>query len=49
MEKEIEKGRTDFVTNMLQNTDFSIAKIAALANVSEGFVSSIRKQIALER
>jgi predicted transposase/invertase (TIGR01784 family) len=46
MEKGLEKSKTDFVTNLLRNTDFEQTKIAALANVSEEFVRNIQTNLA---
>lgn len=54
VEKGIEKGRKEgiekgaeqksreFVKNMLSNTDFTIAQIASLANVTEAFVKKVK-------
>jgi hypothetical protein len=46
MEKGMEKGAEqkshEFVKNLLSNTNFDIAKIAALADVPESFVKKIR-------
>jgi len=41
----LEKSKTDFVTNLLKNTDFDQTKIAALANVSEEFVRNIQANL----
>lgn len=38
----LEKGAEQFVKNLLSNTDFTIAKIASLANVTEAFVKKIK-------
>ena len=52
MEKGIEKGmekvketKEAFVKNLLLNTNFTIAKIASLSNVSEAFVKKVKKAI----
>ena len=45
MEKGIEKGKKTFVRNLLLNTKFSIAKIAALSNVTEDFVKKVKKSL----
>jgi hypothetical protein len=45
MEKGIEKGKAVFVKNLLLNTDFSIAKIAVLSEVTEAFVRKIKKTL----
>jgi len=37
-----EKGKTEFVTNLLTQTDFSVAKIASLTNATEAFVQKIK-------
>jgi predicted transposase/invertase (TIGR01784 family) len=42
MEKGLEKSKEQFVKNLLSNTDFSIAKIALLANVTEAFVKKVK-------
>lgn len=45
MQKGVEKSKEQFVKNLLTNTEFGIAKIAALADVSEAFVKKIKKGI----
>ena len=49
IEKGIEKGREEeklsFIKNLLLNTDFSISKIAALANATETFVRKVKKSL----
>lgn len=45
IEQGLQKGKTSFVKNLLQNTDFTHAKIAALADVSVPFVEKIQKEI----
>jgi hypothetical protein len=45
MEKGMEKGKQDFVRNLLLNTDFSIVRIASLANVSQFYVRKIKKTL----
>lgn len=45
-EKEgMEKGKEIFVKNLLLNTKFTIAKIAALSNVTEAFVKKVKKSL----
>lgn len=46
IEQGLQKGKTSFVKNLLLNTDFTPAKIAALADVSVSFVEEIRQEIA---
>jgi len=45
----IEKGMTEkelaFTRNLLSSTDFSIAKIAQLADVSEAFVLRVKAEL----
>ena len=41
----MEKGKQDFVRNLLLNTDFSMVKIASLANVSQFYVRKIKKTL----
>ncbi|HEX3933506.1 MAG TPA: hypothetical protein VHW43_02425 [Puia sp.] len=41
----MEKGKQDFVRNLLLNTDFSIVRIASLANVSQFYVRKIKKTL----
>jgi predicted transposase/invertase (TIGR01784 family) len=43
--KGIEKGKKAFVKNLLLNTDFTIAKIAALSDVTEAFVKKVKKTL----
>ena len=38
-----EKKSHEVVKNLLLNTDFTIAKIASLANVTEAFVKKVKK------
>jgi len=45
LEEGIEKGKTVFVKNLLKNTDFDIAKIASLADVSVEFVLKIQGEM----
>lgn len=45
IEKGIEKGKETFVRNLLLNTDFTIAKIAGLTNVTESFVKKVKKTL----
>jgi predicted transposase/invertase (TIGR01784 family) len=45
-EKEgIEKGKEEVVINLLLDTDFTIAKIASLTNVTEAFVKKVKKSL----
>jgi predicted transposase/invertase (TIGR01784 family) len=41
----IEKGKEAFVKNLLLKTDFTIAKIASLTNVTEAFVKKVKKTL----
>lgn len=49
LEEGIEKGReeekTNFVTNLLLDTNFDVARIATLTGTSETFIKKIQKQI----
>ena len=45
IEKGIEKGKETFVKNLLLNTNFTIAKIATLTNVTESFVKKVKKTL----
>jgi predicted transposase/invertase (TIGR01784 family) len=45
MEKGIEKGNETVVKVLLLNTDFTIAKIASLSNVTEAFVKKVKKTL----
>jgi hypothetical protein len=45
MEKGIEKGKATVVKNLLLNTNFTIAKIAGLSNVTEAFVKKVKKTL----
>lgn len=45
MEKGIKKGKEQFVKNLLASTGFGVAKIAALADVTEDFVKKIRMSL----
>lgn len=45
MEKGREEEREELVRNLLAHTDFTISKIATLANVSEAFVRKVKKEI----
>lgn len=47
IEKGIELSKANFIKNLLLNTDFSFAKIAMLAEVSEELVIKIRSEIDL--
>lgn len=44
-EKGVEEGKELFVKNLLSNTDFTIAKIASLANVTQAFVKKVRTSL----
>jgi len=41
----MEKGKETFVKNLLLNTDFTVAKIADLSNVTEAFVEKVKKTL----
>jgi len=41
----MEKGKETFVKNLLLNTDFTMAKIASLTNVTEAFVKKVKKTL----
>ncbi len=43
--KGVEKGKAAVVKNLLLNTDFTIAKIAALSDVTEAFVKKVKKTL----
>jgi hypothetical protein len=43
--KGIEKGKAAIVKNLLLNTDFAIAKIAALSDTTEAFVKKVKKTL----
>lgn len=43
--KGMEKGKETFIKNLLLNTDFTIAKIAGLTNVTEAFVKKVKKTV----
>ena len=43
--KGIEKGKIAIVKNLLLKTDFTIAKIAGLTNVTEAFVKKVKKTL----
>ena len=45
MEKGMKKEKEAFVKNLLLNTNFTIAKIAGLANATESFVKKIKKTL----
>jgi predicted transposase/invertase (TIGR01784 family) len=45
LEKGIEKGKSAVVKNLLLNTDFSIAKIASLTDVTQAFVKKVKKTL----
>lgn len=44
-EKTREESKTEFVKNLLGNTDFTTAKIAMLAEVTEQLVLDIQQQL----
>jgi hypothetical protein len=41
----MEKGKETFVKNLLLNTDFTIARIATLSNVTDTFVKKIKETL----
>jgi hypothetical protein len=41
----MEKGKEIVVKNLLLNTDFTVAKIAALSDVTEAFVKKVKKTL----
>jgi hypothetical protein len=43
--KGMEKVQKTFVRNLLLNTDFTIAKVASLTNVTEAFVKKVKKTL----
>lgn len=45
LEKGLEKGKEQVVRNLLSDTDFTIARIASLANVTEAFVRKVRSAL----
>lgn len=45
LEKGLARGKSEFVTYLLKNTDFDEIKIAALADVSENFVRNIQSNL----
>ena len=45
IEKGMEKGKETVVKNLLLKTDFTIAKIAALSDVTEAFVKKVKKTL----
>jgi predicted transposase/invertase (TIGR01784 family) len=45
IEKGIEKGKEAFVKYLLLNTNFTIAKIASLSDVTEAFVKKVKKTL----
>lgn len=45
IERGIEKEKESLVKNLLLNTNFTVAKIAALANTTETFVKKIKKNL----
>jgi hypothetical protein len=45
MEKGVEKGNLAVVKNLLLKTNFTIAEIADLANVTEAFVKKVKKSL----
>jgi flagellar biosynthesis/type III secretory pathway protein FliH len=52
LERGLEKGRENtsrlFVENLLKDGNFSVKKIASLANVTENFVSKIKKELKVK-
>ena len=45
MEKGMEKGKSEVVRNLLSADKFSIAEIANFANVTEAFVSKVKREM----
>jgi predicted transposase/invertase (TIGR01784 family) len=45
LKKGIEKGKVAIVKNLLLRTDFTVAKIAGLTNVTEAFVKKVKKTL----
>jgi predicted transposase/invertase (TIGR01784 family) len=45
LEKGMEKKNYEFVRNLLLSDEFSVAKIASFANVSEAFVRKVKRQL----
>ena len=43
--KGMEKERETFVKNLLLNTDFTVAQIAGLTNVTAAFVKKVKKTL----
>jgi hypothetical protein len=41
-----EKAKMEIVTNMLQNSDLSVAQIANFTNTTEDFVKKIKKSLS---
>jgi hypothetical protein len=47
--KEVEQRKSlEFVTTLLQQTDFDVNKVATLAGVTEDFVKSVQQQLTNE-
>ena len=42
----VEKNKNDFIKSLLKQTDFSIEKIASIADVSIEFIEKIKKDIS---
>jgi predicted transposase/invertase (TIGR01784 family) len=45
LEKGLEKGKTEVVKNLLSSGEFTIAKIANFAGVTEAFVRKVKKEL----
>jgi hypothetical protein len=45
IEKGLKKGKKTFVKNLLRTTDFSITRIASLAEVTEEFVLEVKRSL----
>lgn len=45
IEKGIEIEKENFIKNLLLNTDFTVARIASLTNVTEAFVKKVKKTL----
>jgi flagellar biosynthesis/type III secretory pathway protein FliH len=45
LEKGLEKGKTEVVKNLLSAGEFTIAKIATFAGVTEAFVRKVKKDL----
>lgn len=43
--KAVQKTKLSIIKNLLLNTDFTVAKIAALTDVTEDFVRKVKKSL----